>query len=303
MDRERAKFILQSFRPDGADAKEPAFQEALELATEDRELGEWLAGERAQDAAFATMLSNVEIPDDLRDAIFNVLNGHGDTEADFDSDFMGALASLRAPERLREEILGAMEVESKIIEIPRRHPIARTLKWASSSVALLAMMAVVFVFFFGAGGNAIAGSTPKEVEHAAIRMLESPFFALDLENDRPAALYEWLKSQDLPAPAVIPQGLKNLKGVGCRFLEIGEAKSRASLVCYRKGDKVLHLVTIKSEAVDFEGMQGMQGMDHAREICRDCDKNDGWAMTRWTNGSYTFFLLSKMEVGELAEVF
>ena len=300
MNRERAKFILQSFRPDGADAKEPAFQEALELATEDRELGEWLAAERAQDAAFAAILSAVEIPEDLRDAIFNVLNGHEDAEADFDSDFMGALASLRAPARLREEILGAMEVESKIIEIPKRHPIARTVTWISSSVALLAMMAVVFVFFFGAGGNAIAGSTPREVERSTIRMLESPFFALDLENDRPTALFEWLKSQDLPAPEAIPAGLKDLKGVGCRFLEIGEAKSRASLVCYRKGDKVLHLVTMKSEAVVSEGIQGV---GNARQVCRGCDKKKEWSMTQWTEGDYTFFLLSKMDVEELAGVF
>ncbi|YCM43711.1 hypothetical protein V2O64_20610 [Verrucomicrobiaceae bacterium 227] len=300
MDRERAKFILQSFRPDGADAREPAFQEALELATEDRELGEWLAGERAQDAAFAAMLSGVEIPIDLRDAIFDVLSGHGEAEAEFDSDFMGALASLRAPESLREEILGAMEVESKIVEMPKRHAIARTVKWVSSSVALLAMMAVVFVFFFGAGGNAIAGSTPREVERATIRMLESPFFALDLENDRPAAVYDWLKSQDLPVPEALPEGLKDLKAVGCRFLEVGEKKSRASLVCYRKGKKVLHLVTMKSEAVDS---QKIQGMAQARKGCRDCDKKDEWAMTQWSHNGYTFFLLSKMEVEELAGVF
>ena len=66
MDKERAKFVLQSFRPDGEDVNEPAFAEALELAAKDRELGEWLAAERAQDAAFAAMLSDVEIPEDRR---------------------------------------------------------------------------------------------------------------------------------------------------------------------------------------------------------------------------------------------
>ena len=53
MDKEQAKFILQSFRPDGADAQDPDFAEALALAAQDRELGDWLASERAQDAAFA----------------------------------------------------------------------------------------------------------------------------------------------------------------------------------------------------------------------------------------------------------
>ena len=300
MDRDRAKFILQSFRPDGADRDDPAFKEALELATEDRILGVWLAEQRAEDASFAAMLQAVKIPEDLREAIFEVLNGHGDEPSDIDDDFIAALASLRPPARLREEILGAMEVEAKVIEIPRRHPVARTIKWVSSSVALFAMMAVVFIFFFGAGGNAIAGSTPEEVEHATIKMLESPFFALDLENDRPSTLYEWLEAKGLPTPHQVPKGLKDLKGVGCRFLEIGETKSPASLVCYRKGDKVLHLVTMRSDAVDAEGIAGVE---QARELCRGCDQNSQWAVTQWTNGEYTFFLLSKMDVEELAEVF
>ncbi len=39
MDKERAKFVLQSFRPDGADVDDIDFAEALVLATKDRELG------------------------------------------------------------------------------------------------------------------------------------------------------------------------------------------------------------------------------------------------------------------------
>jgi hypothetical protein len=35
--------ILGSYRPDGADASDPDFAEALHLAAADRELGEWLA--------------------------------------------------------------------------------------------------------------------------------------------------------------------------------------------------------------------------------------------------------------------
>lgn len=301
MDRERAKFILQSFRPDGADARDTAFKEALELAIEDRELGEWLASERSRDAAFASLLADVELPEGLREAIFDVLEGGTDDRpSEFDAEFVWALSSIRAPQRLREEILGAMEVEQKIVEIPRRHPVLRTLKWVSSSVALFAMMAVVFVFFFGAGGNAVAGSTPREVEHSTIRMLESPFFALDLENDRPDALYNWLGMKGMPTPEGIPAGLRDLKCVGCRVLEIGDAKSQASLICYRKNNKVIHLVMMKNDAVDSEKILGLE---EARQLCRDCEQNQGWAMTRWTHDGYTYFMLSKMKAGELAEVF
>ena len=155
MDMERAKFILQSFRPDGEDADEPAFAEALGLAAKDRELGEWLAAERAQDAAFSAMLSDMKIPDDLRDAIFDVLEGAGDHPAEFDADFVGALASLRAPDGLRDQILGAMEVELKVVELPENHKRGyfKTFMWTTSAAAVIAIMFAVTVFFAGAGGS------------------------------------------------------------------------------------------------------------------------------------------------------
>ena len=59
MDKEQARFILRSFRPDGADARDPDFTEALELAMEDRELGDWLANERAFDTAFSQALQTL----------------------------------------------------------------------------------------------------------------------------------------------------------------------------------------------------------------------------------------------------
>ena len=53
MDKEQAKFILESFRPDGADAHDETFAAALQLAVEDRDLCEWLTHERSTDAKFA----------------------------------------------------------------------------------------------------------------------------------------------------------------------------------------------------------------------------------------------------------
>lgn len=302
MDKERAKFVLQSYRPDGEDANEPAFAEALELAARDRELGEWLAVERAQDAAFAAMLADVEIPEDLRDAIFGVLEGAQDQPAEFDADFVGALASVRAPEGLRDQILGAMEVEQNVVEMPPRHKrgFFKAAVWTTSAAAVIAIMVAVGAFFAGAGGNALAGTTPKEVEYSAIAMLESPFFSLDLQNDRQAALYEWLDGKDLPTPAQLPKGLQDVKGVGCKLLEIGESKHRGSLVCYKRNDKVVHLVMMERAAISVDDINGL---DTACQECRYCDKNDEWAVTRWADAEHTFFLLSKMDPSELAKVF
>ena len=303
MDKQRAKFILQSFRPDGEDVHEEAFAEALSLAAEDRQLGEWLARERAQDAAFSAMLSNVAIPDDLRDTIMEALGGVVDDQpAEFDADFIGGLAAVTPPEGLWDQILGAMEVEQKVVEMPSKHKrgFFKTMVWTTSAAAVVAVMVAVATFFVGAGGNALAGTTPKELEHSAIEMLESPFFQLDLRNGRQAALYEWLQTNNLPSPEQLPEGLEGLEGVGCKFLEVGEKRSRASLICFQKNDKRVHLVMMERDALDSNGLNEIQG---AANVCRDCPENTEWAMTNWADSHYTYLLLGKMESSELAKIF
>ena len=111
MDKERAKFILQSYRPDGADAQDSDFTEALQLAIEDRDLGEWLADERADDAIFAEALSIIDIPDGLRNEILAVLQHDQSSglENELDGVFFGAVTSVQLPIDLRDKILSAME--------------------------------------------------------------------------------------------------------------------------------------------------------------------------------------------------
>ena len=113
MDKEEARFILRCFRPDGADAENPDFAEALALAAKDRELGDWLAHERASDADFANALNAVTIPSALREEILAGLaleRGDVTPRPDaFDSSVIGAMAAIQMPPGLRSEILAAME--------------------------------------------------------------------------------------------------------------------------------------------------------------------------------------------------
>lgn len=69
MTREDAKNILQAFRPDGGDANDAVFAEALELTRTDAELGRWFARQQAFDRAFAGKLATVEPPVGLKAAI------------------------------------------------------------------------------------------------------------------------------------------------------------------------------------------------------------------------------------------
>ena len=69
MNNEEAKFILQGYRPNGADAGDAAFRAALEQVQRDPALREWFARQQAFDAAVSTKLDAVPAPVGLREAI------------------------------------------------------------------------------------------------------------------------------------------------------------------------------------------------------------------------------------------
>jgi hypothetical protein len=69
MTHEEAKFILQSYRPDGSDAGDESFAAALKLAQEDAALGRWFERQQSFDRAIAAKLREIQAPAELRAAI------------------------------------------------------------------------------------------------------------------------------------------------------------------------------------------------------------------------------------------
>jgi hypothetical protein len=69
MNNEEAKFVLHGYRPNGADAGDAAFREALEQAKRDPALGAWFAKQQAFDAAISAKLAQLAPPAGLRSAI------------------------------------------------------------------------------------------------------------------------------------------------------------------------------------------------------------------------------------------
>jgi hypothetical protein len=69
MTNQEAKFILGAYRPDGRDASEAAFGEAVGQARSDPALGQWFARSQALDVAVALKLSAIAPPPGLREAI------------------------------------------------------------------------------------------------------------------------------------------------------------------------------------------------------------------------------------------
>lgn len=69
MNNEEAKFILQGYRPNGADAEYEAFRAALAQVQHDPALRDWFAHQQAFDAGVSAKLSQISAPAGLREAI------------------------------------------------------------------------------------------------------------------------------------------------------------------------------------------------------------------------------------------
>src|SRR6201999_3717144 len=66
---ESAKFVLNAYRPSGADAQDPVFRAALEQASRDPELAAWFKEQRSFDALIAGKLAEVQPPATLYSSI------------------------------------------------------------------------------------------------------------------------------------------------------------------------------------------------------------------------------------------
>lgn len=306
MDKEQARFVLRSFRPDGADGSDRDFAEALALATADRELGEWLAAERAFDAEFAKALASVELPESLRDEI---LQGLAASRGDFpeaegltDIAMIGALASIHPPAGLREEILAAMDRTAHT-------EASRSPFWKRMAIPLAAAAGIALAFFVSRDPGTSpswashspapdsshpGGPLPVEVVQAGfIRAFESPLFSLDEQREDHRVLIQHLKERKLPCPGCLPPGLANVKGIGCRELVIDG--KRGSLVCFDERENgIVHLVIFRRDDVC-----GSLPPKESPVI----DKSGHWAAARWQDGANVFILIANTEIDKLAALF
>ncbi|WP_193215081.1 hypothetical protein [Luteolibacter marinus] len=299
MDREEARFILRCFRPDGADAENPDFAEALAWAAKDRELGAWLAHERSSDAEFAKALNSVGIPVELRDEILTGLaverGDDGGRPDEFDRRVMGALASVKPPPGLRGDILAAMV---RTVAPPEPAKSRWSGWWLGLPLAAAAGIAVAFVVSApesgrdtkivslppaDGGGVVQASLTLEGIENGFIEVFESPDFTLDLENSDHQELFNYLRSEKLPCPShCIPKGIKELPGVGCRELKIRGKKG--TLICFKREGSLVHVVVFKREDVKCKLPESGKPVT---------GEHGNWGVSRWEDQDCVFVMLEK----------
>ena len=240
MDKEKAKFVLQSFRPDGADSQNIDFADALQLATEDRELGEWLVRERAFDAGFAEALARVDLPQGLRQSVLlaMVQDGGDFPKVDMieEGRWIAAMAEIRVPQGLRERVLTAMDQTAKV------HRPASNWRRVGIPVAAAAGIALALVLFrepsadsrdtVDTASEIKAGSkVPLEAVAAGfVRTYESPIFSLDKTDGGMGEMMTYLRRKDLPCgKGYLPPGLLTCKGLGCREVRYRRSKGVSDL--------------------------------------------------------------------------
>lgn len=308
MDKKEAKFILQSFRPDGADAGDPDFAEALKLAAEDRALGEWLADERALDSVFSKAFGSIAAPAGLRDSI---LAGETVAHASLpqadslqDAVMIGSFASIQPPPELRGRLLAAMEQSQKIRKIQK----SRVEKpgpswWRRAALPLAAAAGIALAFLITGRGTIVVppvasipvrNTVPVEVVQASfIRTFESPIFSIDENRENHEQLMQILEKKKLPCPKCLPPGLVGVEGLGCRELVIDG--KRGSLVCFDDPENgKVHLVIFKRE-----------------DVCGDLPTRENphisqcgpWAVARWVDENHVFVLLGSRPMEKLAGLF
>jgi hypothetical protein len=303
MDKEQARFILRCFRPDGADAMNPDFEGALRMAAEDRELGEWLARERAHDATFGEALASVPLPCDLRGAILAGLaaeRGEIPQTADpADRLLADALASVRPPAGLREDVLVAMRRSAGIG--PRRK-----IAWPYWAAAAAGVAAAFLAVRPSAPAGRLVRNDPGMFAPAAsgslaieavkvgfIKEAESPSFSLDLKKPDQLAMFEHLKQRSLPCPCCMPPGLVGVPGIGCRELIIDG--HRGSVLCFKESEGgVVHLVVFRGG--DIRG--DFPERDHPQ-----MGQCGGWATASWKHEGQVFVLMGKTDPKKLASLF
>lgn len=293
MDKEQARFILRSFRPDGADANDPDFADALKLAMENRELGEWLASERAFDGEFAQALSSVKLAENLREDILACLAAErGDFPQAVDENdaaWIGAIATIQPPSELRASILAAMDrtvtPNTTPVVVHRKISIFRRL---AIPLAAAAGIAIAFLVTRPNPQTIVAqdSKVPMDVVLASFaKRYEAPDFNLEKMSPDRELLVQHLRERGLPYCESLPPGLIEAPSLGCRELVIDG--KRGSVVCFKTtSGGVVHMIVFRREDVsgDFPGMKNAIAA-----------QTGNWESKNWTQGDNVILLASNTD--------
>ncbi len=287
MDREEAKFILSSFRPDGSDAHEESFEQALALALEDQELSQWMADERAFDGAFAAELSEVSVPATLRDDILDNFDLEVDKHNEVDKVTIGALATIQPPAHLKQEILIGMAAsqvqkdESKIIPFAKyAYPIA--------AAAVIAVALFLGSTFSKSGPEVSVALENQRLE--LLDMIQNHEMSHDYVSDSLLQTVSWGQREHIPMPEALPHSLQGCLTKGCKKLDIEGYEG--CLICFATPEAgMVHLVVMDLDG-QTESLNQLPLVEAVKEQCQFCQQTR-CSIATWQDGEKAYLLFSR----------
>lgn len=308
---EEAKLILSSFRPDGMDAQDQEFTEALQLAVVNRELGEWLSDERAFDAQFVDALNAIEISPTLRQEIMESITGEVVMAEDPELDQMlyEVLAVPQPPIGLKEQILTAMEREVEVAKVTV--PFYKRL-WVPALVAcLLAICSMVLLLKNNLSNGVIVVDNviedknfdspllnAKEIQKRIGVQLASNELKLVSNNYNDSM--SWLRNKKLPT-FEMPDSLRDMECVGCSSVNIGDGKE-GSIVSFKSSNgKIVNVLVIADQYIKDKDLLP-DCIIGCREDSYFCKKCQYWIARMKSNDAVVMFL-SEMDKEETLSLF
>lgn len=273
------------------------FAEALRLATNDRELGEWLMRERAFDAEFAEALAHVELPEGLREKVFLAMvqdiGGFPKADSKIDSEMIAAMAGIKVPESLRESVIEAMERTEKVER--------GAFGWKRVGIPLAAAAGIALAFLMVDGkesDDSLVSVAPAKigieaVQSGFVRIHQSPIFSVDRVEGEKSEIIAYFRERGLPCGSgYLPPGLVGVKSVGCRELVIDG--KHGSLISYDTDKGPVHLVIFRRSDV----------ADDLPDVTRPVIEQSGdWAKACWRKEQYAFTLMAMSDRDAIAGFF
>ncbi len=227
MNNDEAKKILSAYRPEGADAGDPFFEEALEQARNNPELARWLESQQAFDQGFHLELSKIPPPTDLKDKIL----------------------AQKKTIQLRAQDIRPMPDRT----YPRK--LLNTNLWAIAAALILAI-AIAGTFlpakFSRTSPSSAAGLSHSEFISLAHDLVEGHKdeykFKLGKHSENRDDLRAWLARQNSPDQFAIRGKLTEQQSLGCQVFDFGQ--TRVSLVCFLlENQDVVHLFVVGRDKI------------------------------------------------------
>jgi hypothetical protein len=212
MDNLTAKEILSAYRPDGRDARDITFQQALEQCQRDPAMREWLANQCQFDAAVAEAMASVPVPQEGKQRLL---------QAD--------------PDWFKQQ-------DDMPKNSPRGAGSYMNRRWWGWGIAALLLLSLVL---WQSGPYSEFGKL--EAGRFTMASLVNQAMPLSYMDNEPQAVINWLMARGAPVPDGLPHGLQEAKAIGCRVFQMPDG-GQVSLLCMLKNGEVVHFFVFDEAA-------------------------------------------------------